>query len=79
MCERLGISALTRKRVKADDDSVIKEYLLFRNHPPEFENFSILTINKNEFEVTLMENFLINRDHPLLNNKQFLPSELSDS
>ena len=59
ICEHLRISALTWKRVKADDDSVIKEYLLFRNHPPEFEDFSILTINKNEFEVTLMENFLI--------------------
>ena len=42
MCEHLGISVLTGKRVKGDDDSVIKEHLLFCNHTPDFEDFSIL-------------------------------------
>ena len=37
MCEHLGISALTGKRVKGDDDSAIKEHLLFCNHKPDFE------------------------------------------
>ena len=32
MCEHLEISALTGKRVKGDDDSAIKEHLLFSNH-----------------------------------------------
>ena len=65
MCEHLGISALTGKRVKVDDDSTIKEHLLFC--------FSILATNNNEFEVTLMESLLINRDHPPLNkNNQSL-------
>ena len=55
MCEHLGISALTGKRVKDDDDSAIKEHLLFCNHTPEFEDFSILASNNNDFKVTLME------------------------
>ena len=63
-----------------DDDSAIKEHLLFCNHTPEFEDFSILASNNNDFKVTLMESLLINRDHPPLNkNKQSLPLELFDS
>ena len=80
MCEHLGISALTGKRVKGDDDSAIKEHLLFCNHTPDFEDFSILATNNNEFKVTLMDSLLINRDHPPLNkNKQSLPLELFDN
>ena len=79
MYEHLGISALTGKRVKGDDDSAIKEHLLFWNHVPEFEDFSIVASNNNDFKVTLMESVLINRYHPPLNNnKQFLPLELFD-
>ena len=81
MCEPLGISALTGKRVKGDDDSAIKEYLLFCNHASDFEDFLILATNNNDdFKVTLMQSLPINRDHPLLNNnKQSLPLELFDS
>ena len=80
MCEHLGISALTGKRDKGDDDSAIKEHLLFSNHSPNFEDFSILTTNNNDFKVTLMESLLIIRDHsPLNKNKQSLPLELFDS
>ena len=80
MCEHLGISALTGKRVKGDDDSAIKEHLLFCNHTHDFEDFSVLATNNNDFKVMLMENLLINRDHPPLNkNKQSLPLELFDS
>ena len=80
MCEHFGISALTGKRVKGDDDPAIKEHLLVCNHTPDFEDFSILATNNNDFKVTLMESLLINRDHPPLNkNKQSLPLELFDS
>ena len=76
----MGISALTGKRVTGDDDSTIKEYLLFCNHTADFEDFSIVAINNNDFKVTLMESLPINRDQPLLNkNKQSLPLELCDS
>ena len=80
MCEQLGISALTEKRAKGDDDSAIKEHLLFCNHTPDFEDFSILATSINDFKVTLMESLLIKRDHPPLNkNKQSLSLELFDS
>ena len=80
MCEHLGISALTGKRAKGNDDSVIKEHLTFCNHTLDFEDFSILAANNNDFKVTLMESLLINRDHPPLDkNKQSLSLELSDS
>ena len=80
MCEHFGISALTGKRVKGDDDSAIKEHLLLCNHVSDFEDFSILAINNNDFKVMLMESFLINRDYPPLNeNKLSLPWELFDS
>ena len=80
MCEYLGISALAGKRVKDEDDSAIKENFLFCYHIPDFEDFSILATNNNDFKVTLMENLLINRDHPFLNkNKLSLPFELFDS
>ena len=80
MHEHLGISALTGKRVKGDNDSAIKQRLLFCNHAPDFEDFSILATYGNYFNVTLMESLLINRDHPPLNkNKQSLPLELFDS
>ena len=80
MCEHLRMSALTGKRVKGDDDSAITEHLLSCNRTPDFEDFSILATNNNDFKVTLMESLLINRDHPPLNkNKQSLPLELFDS
>ena len=80
MCEHLGIFTLTGKRVRGDDNSTIKEHLLFCNHTVDFEDFSILVAKKNDFKVTLMESLLINRDHPPLNkNKQSLPLELFNS
>ena len=80
MWGRLGISALIGKRVNGDDDSAIKEHLLLSNHAPQFEDFSILTTNNNDFKVRIMQSLLINRDHPPLNkNKQPLPLELFDS
>ena len=43
MCEHLGISALTGKRVKDDDDDyAIKKHLLFCKYKPDFEEISIL-------------------------------------
>ena len=80
MCDHLGILTLTGKRVNSDDNSVIEEHLLFLNDTPDFEYSSIFVINYNNFKVTLMESFLINRDHlPSNKNRQSLPSELFDS
>ena len=63
MCERLGICAISGKRVKCDNDSAIKEHLFFSNHTPDFEYFLILATRKNDLKVTLMESLLINKDH----------------
>ena len=69
--------ALTGKKVKSNDNSVIKKHLLFYNQSPDFEDFSILTTS---IKVTLMESLVINRDHPLLNkNKELLPLTFFDS
>ena len=65
ICEHLGISELTGKRVKDNDDSAIREHFLFCNHTPDFEDFSVLAANNNNFKVTIMESHLINRDLPL--------------
>ena len=51
MCKYLGISTLTGKKVKDDDDPAIKEHLLFCNHSPDFEGFSIFTASNNDFKV----------------------------
>ena len=76
MCEHLGVSALTGKRVKGDNDSAIKEHHLFCNYSSGFDDFSILAGRNNDFKVTLMESLLINRDHPPLNkNRHSLPLE----
>ena len=50
MCEHLGISALTGKRIKGNDDSTINRHLLFCNHTPDFEDFSILATNSSNFK-----------------------------
>ena len=78
MCEHLGVSTLTGKRMKGDNDSAIKEHL-FCNHSSGFDNFSILASNNNDFKVRFMESLLINRDHPPLNKcRHLLPLELFD-
>ena len=52
MCEHLGISRFTRKRVKRNDDSAIKEHLLFSNYTPDFEDLSIPATNNKGFKAT---------------------------
>ena len=44
MCKYVGVSALTGKRVKGDNDSTIKEHHLFCNHSSGFGDFFILAI-----------------------------------
>ena len=68
MCEHIGVSALTGKKEKGDNDSATNQHNLFCNHSSGFN-----------FKVTLMESNLISRNHPPLNkNRHLLPSEFSD-
>ena len=49
MCEHLGVSAATEKKVKVDNNPVIKKHHLFCNHSSDFDNFFILAGNNNDF------------------------------
>ena len=58
------------KVIMAEWRNAIKDHLLFCNHAPNFEDFSILPTSNNDFQVTLMESLQIKRDHPpLIKNK----------
>ena len=79
MCEHLGVFTLTGKTVKGDNDSAVKEHRLFCNHSSDFDDFSVLASNNNDFKVMLMQSLLINIDHPPLNkNRYSLPLERFD-
>ena len=55
MCEHLGVSVLTGKRLKGHNSSSIKEHHLYCNHSSGFNNFSVIASNNKDFEVTFME------------------------
>ena len=65
MYDNFEISTLNRKRVKRDDDSAIKEHILFYSHSIYFEHFFILTTNSNDFKA-ILEGLLISSNHSLL-------------
>ena len=69
ICEHLGISQLTRKKVKIDNKKlkVIQEHLLCCNNSSSFEDFSILTRESNDFKLKILESLLIPRDKPMIN------------
>ena len=64
ICEHLGISYLTGKKVKIDK---IQKQFLCCNYSPSFEDFSILTRVSNDFKLKIMESLQIARDKPCLN------------
>ena len=79
ICEHLGISHLTDKKVKIDNNKLtaIQEHLLCCNYSPSFEDFSILTKESNDFKLKIIESLLIARDKPILNKADSsLPLEL---
>ena len=79
ICEHLGISPLTGKKVKIDNKDLmnIPKHLLCCNYSPSFEDFSILTRESNDFKLKIMESLLIARDKPILNKADSsLPLEL---
>ena len=64
--EHIGISLLTKKKVKPKGSAVC-DHLLLCNHSPSFENFSVLTKENKKFLLQLKESLLIMRDKPPLN------------
>ena len=71
MFEHLGVSDLTGKKVKGDNDSTTKQHNLFFNHSSGFDHFPTLASNNSDFKVTLMESLLINRDNPPLSKNRY--------
>ena len=69
ICERLGISHLTGKKEKIDNNKLmaIQEHLLFCNYSPSFEDLSIFPSESNDFKLKIMDSLLIARDKPVLN------------
>ena len=64
--EHIGVSPLTRKKVKLKS-SAVSDHLLLCNHSPSFENFSVLTKENKKFLLELKENLLVMRDKSSLN------------
>ena len=64
--EHIGISPLTRKKVKPKG-SAVRDHLLLCNHSPSFENLSVLTKENKKFLLELRESLLIMRDKSSLN------------
>ena len=61
--EDIGISPLTKKRVKRKNTSVA-DHLLFCNHSASYDNFTILTRENKKFLLELKNGLLIMRDKP---------------
>ena len=64
--EHIGISPLTKTKVKPNG-SAVSDHMLLCNHSPSFENFSVLTKENKKFLLELKESLLIMRDKPSLN------------
>ena len=65
--EHGGISPLTFKKAKPSVESSIRDHLLFCNHDPSFEGFTILAQGTNKFLLEIKESLLIKCDKPILN------------
>ena len=79
ICEHLGISHVTERKVKIDNNKLmaIQQHILCCNYCPSFENFSILTRESNDFKLRMMESLLIARDKLILNKADSsLPLEI---
>ena len=79
ICEHLGISYLTDKKVKIDNNKLmaIQEQHLRCNYSPSFKDFSILTMESNDFKLQIMDSPLIAHDKPILKKADSsLPLEL---
>ena len=69
ICEHLGISHLTIKKVKTNKNQLttIQLHLLCCNYSLSFEDFSILTIESNDFKLKTTGSLLTERDKPMHN------------
>ena len=63
------------KKVKIDNNKLrgIQEHLLYCNYSPSFEDFSILTRERNDFKPKIKESLLIAREKPVKKGDSSLP------
>ena len=52
MREHFLIYILIETKVKGNDDSAIKKYILFCSHLPDFEDLSVFTTSNNDFQLS---------------------------
>ena len=64
--EHIDISPLTFEKVKPSAKSSIRDHLLFCNHDPLFDDFTILAQGTNNVLLKIKESLLIKRDKPKL-------------
>ena len=48
-------------------ESSVRDHLLFCNHDPSFDDFTVLVRGTNKFLLEIKENILIKRDKPISN------------
>jgi len=65
--EHIGKSALTGKRIACKPSAVSDHLLLHDNCNGDFNDFSILCHENNDFKLAIRESILIYRDSPILN------------
>ena len=76
--EHIGISPLSRKKVKPKS-SAVSDHLVLCNHSTSFENFSVQTKENKKFLLELKKSLLVMRDKPSLNrNIRSVPLYLFD-
>ena len=78
--EHIGISPLTFNKVKPSAESSVRDHLLFCDHSPSFDDFTILTHGNNTFLLEIKESLLIKLIKPELNkNSSSAPLYLLDT
>ena len=78
--KHIGISSLTFNKVKPSAESSVRDHLLFCDHSPSFDDFTILTHGNNKLLLEIKESLLIKLIKPELNkNISSAPLHLFDT
>ena len=78
--KHIGISSLTFNKVKPSAESSVRDHLLFCDHIPSFDDFTILTHGNNKLLLEIKESLLIKLIKPELNkNISSAPLHLFDT
>ena len=67
ICEHLGITPLTGKKVRSLEESAVFDHIIHTGHNASFDDFETLVKECHEFRLLSRESLLILRDEPPLN------------